>query len=219
MTAQDILEFLQSRIHSTIVATVDDDGLPVTCVIDMMLADADGLYFLTARGKAFYQRLIAHPFVALTGLRGESTMTSVSVNLRGDVRPIGTRRLGEIFEKNPPHGTDLPDGGLAGSPRGLPDLAGVERALRPLAEADLSPVLLVWRAGVQRPRLLHRHQQVHRMRQVQRGLPPGLYQPRRGARHRPEPLPALRPLPGGLSRGRRRTPLAVPGRPDPGRPD
>ena len=101
MKTTEILQLLQKEIHSTIVATVDSEGLPVTCVIDMMLADDDGMYFLTAKGKAFYDRLMKSRFVAMTGLKGESTMTSVSVNLRGKVRNIGTERLAEIFEKNP----------------------------------------------------------------------------------------------------------------------
>lgn len=101
MTAEEILRILQADIHSTIMATVDDEGLPATCVIDMMLADSNGLYFLTAKGKAFYDRLMARKFVAVTGLKGETTMTSVSVNLRGKVRNIGKERLSEIFEKNP----------------------------------------------------------------------------------------------------------------------
>lgn len=101
METTEILELVRKDIHSTIMATVDDDGLPVTCVIDVMLADESGLYFLTAKGKAFYERLMKREFVAVTGLKGETTMTSVSVNLRGKVRNIGTGRLPEIFEKNP----------------------------------------------------------------------------------------------------------------------
>ena len=101
METRDILDFLQRDIHSTVMATVDDDGLPVTCVIDIMLADDAGLYFLTAKGKAFYDRLVSRGFLALTGLLGETTMTSVSINLRGRVRNIGPSRLPEIFEKNP----------------------------------------------------------------------------------------------------------------------
>ncbi len=101
MTTEEILRTLQKDIHSTIVATNDDQGLPVTCVIDMMLSDDEGLYFLTARGKAFYRRLTSQGFVALTGLKGEDTMSSLSVNLRGRVRSIGQDRLAEIFEKNP----------------------------------------------------------------------------------------------------------------------
>ena len=42
-------------------------GSLTTCVIDLMLSDEDGLYFLTARGKSFYERLTARPFAALTG--------------------------------------------------------------------------------------------------------------------------------------------------------
>lgn len=57
MTATEVLQYLQKEIHSTVAATVDDDGLPATCAIDVMDADENGLYFLTARGKGFYSRL------------------------------------------------------------------------------------------------------------------------------------------------------------------
>lgn len=51
------LEYIVNEIHTTIVATVNENGLPVTCVIDMMYCDENGLYFLTAKGKNFYHRL------------------------------------------------------------------------------------------------------------------------------------------------------------------
>ena len=51
------LNYLVNEIHRTVVSTLDDDGLPVTAAIDMMMADESGLYFLTARGKNFYDRL------------------------------------------------------------------------------------------------------------------------------------------------------------------
>ena len=51
--AETYFRYLVNEIHTTIVATVDDEGLPVTAAIDMMDADENGLYFLTARGKAF----------------------------------------------------------------------------------------------------------------------------------------------------------------------
>lgn len=101
MKTEEILHVLQHDIHSTIMATTDEDGHPLTCVIDLMLEDGKGLYFLTARGKAFYERLMKDQYVALTGLKGETTMTSVSVNLHGKVKNIGKNRLDEIFEKNP----------------------------------------------------------------------------------------------------------------------
>lgn len=101
MTTQEILDILQADIHSTVFATLDEHGLPQTCVIDLMLADDDGLYFLTAKGKAFYHRLMAKPFVALSGMKGEGTLSTTAVSVRGTVRNIGKNRLAEIFEKNP----------------------------------------------------------------------------------------------------------------------
>lgn len=62
MTAADYLKYIVEEIHRTIVATVDDEGLPVTCAIDMMDCDDNSLYFLTAKGKAFYDRLIKREF-------------------------------------------------------------------------------------------------------------------------------------------------------------
>ena len=57
MEAKDYLAYIVNEIHTTIVATVDDEGLPVTAAIDMMDSDENGLYFLTAKGKGFYDRL------------------------------------------------------------------------------------------------------------------------------------------------------------------
>ena len=57
MTAIEVLRYLQLEIHTTVVATSDREGRPVTCAVDMMEADGNGLYFLTAKGKGFYTRL------------------------------------------------------------------------------------------------------------------------------------------------------------------
>ena len=59
MMKQDYLELLVENIHSTTIATIGADGHPQTRVIDMMLYDEQGVYFLTARGKAFYAQLRA----------------------------------------------------------------------------------------------------------------------------------------------------------------
>lgn len=66
-----------------------------------MLADEGGLYFLTARGKAFYRRLTAAGFVALSGMKGEGTLSTVAISVRGPVRNLGSARLDEIFKENP----------------------------------------------------------------------------------------------------------------------
>lgn len=52
MSAQKFLNILQEEIHTVIMATVDHDGLPVTCAIDIMDRDDDSLYFLTAMVQA-----------------------------------------------------------------------------------------------------------------------------------------------------------------------
>ncbi len=101
MTANDYLNFIVDEIHSTVVATVDSDGLPVTCVIDMMYADENGLYFLTAKGKNFYQRLKDNGYLALSGKKGEDTMSCTAISVRGKVRELGSAMLLLLFEKNP----------------------------------------------------------------------------------------------------------------------
>ena len=101
MTAKNYLEYIVREIHTTIVATVDDEGLPVTAAIDMMAADEHGLYFLTAKGKGFYDRLVKRQYLALTALKGEDTMSCVAVSVRGKVRKLGNERIPELFELNP----------------------------------------------------------------------------------------------------------------------
>lgn len=101
MTTKEYLLFLKNEIHSTVFATVDQDGLPQTCVIDIMLCDEDSLYFLTAKGKAFYDRLTAQSYVAISGMRGKDTMSTDSISLRGKVREVGRDLLPNVFAENP----------------------------------------------------------------------------------------------------------------------
>ena len=101
MRTADYLSFIVNEIHTTIVATVDDEGLPVTAAIDMMDCDENSLYFLTAKGKGFYDRLIKRGFLALTAMKGKDTMSSVAVSIRGRVRELGYDKIPELFAKNP----------------------------------------------------------------------------------------------------------------------
>ncbi len=109
MNTKDYLGFIVRQIHTTVVATVDDEGLPVTCAIDMMDSDEDSLYFLTARGKSFYNRLKKSGFLSLTGMKGTDTMSSVAVSVRGKVREIGPSLLPRLFAKNPYMNEIYPD--------------------------------------------------------------------------------------------------------------
>lgn len=93
------LRVLVDEIHTTVLATTGSDGYPHTCAVDMMMADEEGVYFLTARGKSLYARLKRDGRVSLTGVRGESTMTSAAVSLVGDAVEV-PERLGELLDAN-----------------------------------------------------------------------------------------------------------------------
>lgn len=102
METKEYLRILQEEIHSTVVATVDDNGLPVTRVIDMMLYDDNSLYFLTAKGKEFYSQLIRQGYAAVSGMTAsEGSMNKKAISVRGKVRSIGQEKLSEIFLMNP----------------------------------------------------------------------------------------------------------------------
>ena len=94
------LKYLTEEIHSTVMATVDENGLPVTCAIDIMDYDENGLYFLTARGKNFYARLKRSGYVSLTGMKGTETLSCVAISVRGKVQEVGSDYLNRLFEKN-----------------------------------------------------------------------------------------------------------------------
>ena len=98
MTKQDYLKLLVESIHSTTIATIGADSHPQTRVIDMMLWAEQGVYFLTAKGKAFYAQLMEQGFIALS-----ATKDKISISLRGKIRNIGSEKLDEIFEKNTTH--------------------------------------------------------------------------------------------------------------------
>lgn len=89
------LEMLVCDFHSTTVATIGDDGHPQTRVIDMMMYDEFGLYFLTAKGKEFYKQLMEQEYVAIS-----STKDKKAISVRGKVKNIGYEKLDDIFIKN-----------------------------------------------------------------------------------------------------------------------
>lgn len=107
-TTKDYLQILRNDMHSTVMATVDKHGHPITRVIDIMLVDDTTLYFLTARGKAFYEQLMHDPYIALSGMSGgegmdvkEASLHKKAISIHGKVENIGKEKLDEIFEKNP----------------------------------------------------------------------------------------------------------------------
>lgn len=102
MQAADYLKILKDEIHSAVFATVDETGLPVARVIDIMLVDADSLYFITAKGKEFHRQLMEQKFVAISGMTGGNhSLDKKAVSVRGKIRNIGNEKLEEVFAENP----------------------------------------------------------------------------------------------------------------------
>lgn len=104
MNNQKYFEILR-QIRDTSMATVGEDGSPRVRIIDTMIVEDEKLYFLTARGKDFYQELMKAGQVAVTGLNEKWE----TVRLWGKVRNIGSDRRDEIFEKNPSMNAVYPD--------------------------------------------------------------------------------------------------------------
>lgn len=94
------LKYLVEEINTTVMATVDNDGLPITCAVNMMDYDETGLYFLTAKGKSLYERLKKKRYVSLTGIKGKDTLSCVAVSVSGKAQEIGSEPINRLFEKN-----------------------------------------------------------------------------------------------------------------------
>lgn len=101
MESKDYLKILKNEIHSVVVATIDDKGLPQTRVIDIMLVDDNSIYFITAKGKEFYHQLMKQKYVSISGMSGgEGSLDKKAISLRGKVKNMGQNLLEKVFEEN-----------------------------------------------------------------------------------------------------------------------
>lgn len=100
METKDYFRYIVNEIHTVVVATVDNEGFPVTAAIDMLDTDDRSLYFLTAKGKEFYDRLKKRKFLAFTAMKGKDTMSRVAVSVRGKVKELGYEKIPQLFEMN-----------------------------------------------------------------------------------------------------------------------
>ena len=101
MQAKDYLKTIVEKFHSAVFATVDSAGRPVTCAIDIMDYDENSLYFLTAKGKNFYDRLKSNENIAFTAMKGKDTLSCTAVSVQGRAKEIGPDKLPDLFLKNP----------------------------------------------------------------------------------------------------------------------
>lgn len=75
MLGTEYIKILVEEIHSTTVATIGADGHPQTRVIDMMHYDEAGVYFLTAKGKAFYDQLMEQGYIAVSATKDKQAVS------------------------------------------------------------------------------------------------------------------------------------------------
>ena len=98
MDARDCFKVLR-EIKDVSFATVDRHGHPQVRIIDIMLAEGEKLYFLTARGKDFYQELTEHAQIAVCAMTNDYEM----IRLNGDIIKMKEQKywIDKIFEYNP----------------------------------------------------------------------------------------------------------------------
>lgn len=89
------LSFLR-ELKSVAFATVEN-GVPHVRIADVMLIEADKIYFITARGKAFYKQLIENKHVALVGMDRQSR----TIRISGIADIADCTYVDKIFEQNP----------------------------------------------------------------------------------------------------------------------
>ena len=91
MTKKQYLNLLVNEFHSATMATIGADGHPVTRIIDLMLWDESGVYFLTAKGKSLYTQLMEQKFIALSAT-AEKRAPRAGGDRRGQAGQLRLRR-------------------------------------------------------------------------------------------------------------------------------
>jgi uncharacterized pyridoxamine 5'-phosphate oxidase family protein/Pyruvate/2-oxoacid:ferredoxin oxidoreductase delta subunit len=85
------------QIKSITFATTTQNS-PSARIIDVMMVKEDGLYFLTARGKSFFQQLKTDHKVAICGMNRQYT----AVRIEGEIRFCNNPDIiDQIFQHNP----------------------------------------------------------------------------------------------------------------------
>ncbi len=83
-------------MKSVSFATVNNEGHPKVRIIDVMFVENERLYFVTARGKEFYEELIDREEVAITGINKNWQ----TIRLSGKVKKLEQNLLKRVFDEN-----------------------------------------------------------------------------------------------------------------------
>lgn len=87
--------FRQVKIATA--ATVDAEGHPQARIINVMLAEDDGMYIVTAKGKPFYKQLVETGEIALAAMCPDCQ----SLKFTGRLRVADKAWVDKVFEQNP----------------------------------------------------------------------------------------------------------------------
>ena len=87
--------FRQVKIATA--ATVDAEGHPQARIINVMLAEDDGMYIVTSKGKPFYKQLVETGEIALAAMCPDCQ----SLKFTGRLRVADKAWVDKVFEQNP----------------------------------------------------------------------------------------------------------------------
>ncbi len=88
---------LLREVKSVSVATMHDNS-PEVRIADVMMAEEDGLYFITARGKPYYKQLKEHNRIAVCAM----DKNYVTVRITGNIQFCDDEKvIDKIFKNNP----------------------------------------------------------------------------------------------------------------------
>ena len=83
ITNTDFLEFVTDFIHNVVVSTVNEAGHPFAQVCDALYHDNNKLYIMTKKGNDLYNCIEHAPELVITASKGEGTMDSVGIAIKG----------------------------------------------------------------------------------------------------------------------------------------
>ena len=85
------------KVKIATAATVDEEGRPQTRIINVMLAEDDGMYIVTSKGKPFYKQLVETGEIALAAMCPDCQ----SLKFNGKLKIVDKKWIDKVFEQNP----------------------------------------------------------------------------------------------------------------------
>ena len=98
---EKFLDIIVASFQTRIFATIDDNNHGHSNAADIELRDGEKLVFSTIVNGAFYNRLKKHPYISITGLKGDKTMNSLAFTVNGKVKEVDSSYLNKIYETHP----------------------------------------------------------------------------------------------------------------------